>query len=146
MVSKKISGIQTGISGEYFVAAELSRRGYPCSITIKNTKGIDILVSSKNSKRLIGIQVKSNQGNKKDWVLNEKAEEFAEDNLFYVFTSNLDKLNVIPDYYIVPSGIVASYIRKDHREWLLKKGVKGQPHKDNPLRKFRDAKQKYKNR
>ena len=39
---KKVSSILTGVSGEYFAAAELSRRGYVASITLRNTKGIDI--------------------------------------------------------------------------------------------------------
>ena len=34
-----------GIAGEFFVAAELTRRGYVASLTSKNTKAIDILVS-----------------------------------------------------------------------------------------------------
>ena len=34
----KISSILAGVSGEYFVAAELSLRGYLCSVTLKNTK------------------------------------------------------------------------------------------------------------
>ena len=39
---KKVSSILIGVAGEYFVAAELSRRGYVASITLRNTKGIDI--------------------------------------------------------------------------------------------------------
>lgn len=34
----------TGVAGEYFVAAELSRRGFIASITMRNSPGIDILV------------------------------------------------------------------------------------------------------
>ena len=41
----KISGIQVGITGEYLVAAELSRRGYVATLTLRNTRGIDILAS-----------------------------------------------------------------------------------------------------
>ena len=45
----KITPILAGVSGEYFVAAELSRRGYICSITLKNTKGIDVLVCNEDA-------------------------------------------------------------------------------------------------
>ena len=51
----KISSILAGVSGEYFVAAELSRRGYICSVTLKNTKGIDILVCNEDSTKTLGI-------------------------------------------------------------------------------------------
>ena len=33
-----------GSAGEFFVAAELTRRGYVASLTGKNTKAIDILI------------------------------------------------------------------------------------------------------
>jgi hypothetical protein len=45
-MSKKVSSILIGVSGEYFVAAELSRRGYVASITLRNTRGIDIVASN----------------------------------------------------------------------------------------------------
>ena len=38
LIYKKISAIQSGVAGEYFVAAELSRRGYLCSITLKTPR------------------------------------------------------------------------------------------------------------
>src|ERR1019366_1543972 len=102
---KRISGILAGVSGEYFVAAELSRRGYICSVTLKNTKGIDILVTNESATRTIGIQVKTNQNDRRAWVLNNKAEEFYADDLFYVFV-NLVGIGQIPEYYIVPSKTV----------------------------------------
>ena len=40
-MDKKVSSILVGVSGEYFVAAELSRLGYIVSITLRKTKGID---------------------------------------------------------------------------------------------------------
>ena len=39
--------ILSGIAGEYFVAGELSRKGYIASITLRNTAGIDIIASNK---------------------------------------------------------------------------------------------------
>ena len=39
---KKRSGIATGNSGEYFVMAELLRRGYDAQLADKNTKGYDL--------------------------------------------------------------------------------------------------------
>ena len=39
----EIQSSSTGLSGEYFVAAELLRRGYSVGITMGNAKAIDIL-------------------------------------------------------------------------------------------------------
>ena len=132
----------SGIAGEYFVAGELSRLGYIASITLRNTRGIDILVSNATATRQIAVQVKTNQGSKPEWVLNKKAETFYADNLFYVFV-NLKGPEERPDFYIVPSEIVADFIRSDHRKWLETSGKRDQPHKDNPVRKFRDPERQF---
>jgi hypothetical protein len=140
--SKKISHTLAGVSGEYFVAAELSRRGYICSVTLKNTKGIDILVCNEDAKKTLGIQVKTNQINKSELVLSEKNEKLIDPNICYVLV-NLKEGGELPDFYIIPSKVVANYISNDHKNWLSKKGSKGQDRKDNNLRKFRDSEKKY---
>ena len=73
-----------GVAGEYLVAAELSRRGYIASLTLKNTRGIDILAASADASRAVSIQVKTSTGNRNSWLLNSKAETLNTDNFFYV--------------------------------------------------------------
>jgi hypothetical protein len=138
----KISSILAGVSGEYFVAAELSRRGYICSVTLKNTKGIDILVCNEDASKNLGIQVKTNQINKSEWVLNEKCEKLNDKNIFYVFV-NLKSIDFLPEYYIVPSKVVAKYTSTNHKKWLSEKGKKGQQRNDSTMRKFKDIDKDY---
>jgi hypothetical protein len=140
----KISGILAGVAGEYLVAGELSRRGYIASITLRNTRGVDILVSDDEAKKNIAIQVKTNQGKTKWWILDKKAESYFADNLFYVFV-NLNSGDA-PDYFIVPSKVVAKQIRDTHSKWLKTPGKTGKPHKDNPIRQFEDKTCSYLNR
>jgi hypothetical protein len=142
---KKSSKILPGISGEYFVAAELSSCGFIASVTLRNTKGIDILASNQNASRTVAIQVKTNHWESKGgkgWVLNKKAEEYSDDNLFYVFV-NLKGESIRPDFYIVPSKMVASYIKEKHAEFLKTPGKHGQQHKNNLVRKFQDSKDEF---
>jgi len=109
MKSKKLKSdsILTGVAGEYFVAAELTKRGYIASITLRNTRGIDILVSNRDATKSVGIQVKSTRySNTRAWILNKKSENYYTNNLFYVFV-NLKEGNQRPDFFIVPSKIVA---------------------------------------
>jgi hypothetical protein len=141
----KISSILAGVSGEYFVAAELSRRGYICSVTLKNTKGIDILVCNEDSTKTLGIQVKTNQINKREWMLNEKSEKMVDTNIMYVFVNLISQDN-LPEFYIVPSKVVSDYITTEHKKWLSTMGKKGQQHNDSSMRKFKDLKQVYLNR
>jgi hypothetical protein len=138
----KISPILAGVSGEYFVAAELSRRGYICSVTLKNTKGIDILVCNEEATKNLGIQVKTNQINKSEWVLNEKCEKLNDENIFYVFV-NLRSTDFLPEYYIVPSKVVARYTSTNHKKWLSEKGKNGQQRNDSTMRKFKDIEKEY---
>lgn len=70
----KLTTILCGVAGEYFVAAELSRRGYVASLTLRNTRGIDVLASNSDATRAVGIQVKTNQSDRREWILNKKAE------------------------------------------------------------------------
>lgn len=42
-----------GVAGEYFVAAELSLRGYLASVTLRNSRGIDIIASSADASKLV---------------------------------------------------------------------------------------------
>ena len=141
----QISKGLSGVAGEYFVAGELSRRGYIASLTLRNTRGVDVLVSGGNAAHSAGIQVKTNQGSSKGWVLNKKAELLEEDGLFYVFV-NLNGPEGSPSYHVVPSAVVAEYVRTDHREWLSKPGRNGHKHEDNNIRKFWDRNDEWKDR
>lgn len=144
-VKNKISPILAGVSGEYFVAAELSRRGYICSVTLKNTKGIDILVCNEDATKTLGIQVKTNQINKSEWILNEKCETLIDENIFYVFV-NLRNIDELPEFYVVPSMVVAMTTSTNHKKWLKGIGRNGQTRNDSSMRKFRDLHKVYLNR
>jgi hypothetical protein len=140
----KISKGLSGVAGEYFVAGELSRRGYIASITLRHTRGVDILVAGRNAARSAGIQVKTNQGSSKGWLLNKKAEAMEEEGLYYVFV-NLNGSGV-PSYHVVPSAVVAEYVRRAHSEWLASPGREGQKRKDTSMRKFEDRNDEWKDR
>ena len=99
----------TGLAGEYFVGAELSRRGYVASSTLRNTRGIGILASNADATKSVGIQVKTNQKAGKKWILNEKVEKNVATNLFFVFV-RLNGHHDAPKYHIVPRADVVKYV------------------------------------
>ena len=141
----KLSSVLSGVAGEYFVAAELSARGYIASITLRNTKGVDIVCSNSDASKSVAIQVKTNRGANRSWVLNQKGEDYFADNLFYVFV-NLNNSERAPDYFVVPSKIVATHIKESHQTWLNTPGRAGRAHVDTTMRKFLDTEEKYLNR
>jgi hypothetical protein len=137
-----LPSILIGVSGVHFVAAELSRLGYVASVTLRNTRGIDILATNASASCSVGIQVKTNRRKQKKWLLDQKAEGYQSKTLFYVFV-NLKGLGQLPDYHVVPSGVVARFITEDHRAWLTQPNRAGGSHRDNRLRVFRDGKNEY---
>lgn len=124
--------ILTGVAGEYYVAAELSRRGYVASLTSKNTKGIDCLASNQDGSKTVSIQIKAkNKG--RGWILNE-SNEHHNPNLFYVFVSMEE--NMPPEYFIVDSAHVSEAIIADNEAWYLSPGKNGKAHNETTMRKF----------
>ena len=138
---EKIPSILAGVAGEYLVAGEFSRRGWIASLTLRNTRGADILASNSELTRSVGIQVKTTQRSRAVWVLNKKAESLADEHYYYVFV----RLNGLgqPKFHIVPSKVVAEYTRRTHQEWLKQPRRDGQPHRDNPTRNFKDEGDQY---
>lgn len=138
----KVPSLIAGVAGEYFVAAELSRRGHVASITLRNTQGIDILATNSDASRCVTIQCKTSQSTRNTWILNQKSEAFVSATHFYVFVALGGALER-PSYHIVPSSDVAKLTRDSHREWLQRLGRGGRHHVDNPVRSFSDPNDSY---
>ncbi|HAW57985.1 MAG TPA: aspartate ammonia-lyase, partial [Bacteroidales bacterium] len=85
MKKDKLNSILSGCAGEYLVAGELSRRGFIASVTLRNSKGVDILVTNEKATKTAAIQVKTRYSKGTAWVMNEKAESYHAPNLFYAF-------------------------------------------------------------
>jgi len=125
MINNKIAGA----SGEYFVAGELSKKGYIALLTTRNTAGIDIIVTNPTTYKSTNIQVKTTRRNP-HWLLNKKNEKSYGNRLFYVFVNITENYQ---EYYIVPSNVVANRIKKYHKKWLEGKSTRN----DGSMRKFR---------
>jgi len=129
-----------GVAGAHFVAGELSQRGYVATLTARNTKGIDVLVSKLDGSRSVSIQVKTSSAKQRgnytrSWWMGKKDENIFSDYLFYVFV-DIKTSNEKPDYYVVKSKVVAEYVKATHQKYLAKSGREGKPHPDGELRAF----------
>jgi hypothetical protein len=136
-----------GVAGEYFVAAELSRRGCLASITLRNSRGVDILACRSDGTNPIAIQVKTNQRGVAEWILNQKVEagtEATSDEKFFFVLVNLPPDGAPPTYYIISRPELARLSREGHQSWLATPGRGGKPHSpNNSIRKFKDVEGKY---
>jgi hypothetical protein len=132
----KKSGI-VGVSGEFFVAAELSQRGIVATLTLKNTPSIDIIATNLEKGTVANIQVKTMSiGNKNGWRLGPKDEEPSNIMNHYYVLVDLQGLNKMPEYTIIPKKEFASFINKSHRDWLSIPKKDGNPRKDTDIRVF----------
>jgi hypothetical protein len=129
-----ISAGLSGVAGEYFVAAELTRRGYIAALTIKNARGIDILASKPGTKRAVTIQVKAIRGRGKEWLLGIGDEKPLGPNHFYVLVA-LNDLGP-PEYHIVPAAIIAKECKEYHAKWIKQPKRDGGARKNTTMRSF----------
>lgn len=84
----------THLAGEYFVAAELYRRGFSVGMTIGNAKAIDLFANKDN--KTFSIQVKAIRNRKSSgWPM---MKDKVLDDVLYVFVNLNDQQN--PDFYI----------------------------------------------
>lgn len=140
---KRIPRNSVGLAGEFAVLSQLALHGYDAGMTLGYTKNIDILVYDPASKKRYEVEVKTNlktrDGTSKsklfgrfvtDWQMNIKHERISSPNLFYCFVNIISchKANHTFRFFIVPSKVVATYVRQQHALWL----------KDNPAHRDMD--------
>src|SRR6266516_499736 len=135
---------QIGLTGEFYVLAQLVQRGLVASLTLANTKGVDILVSNARLNRLFKIEVKTTDNSPRHeslftdepcycWTMSAKHEHVVDANLFYCFVA-LRGLEQLPKSFIVPSLYVAMYVREQHAYWLR---TRQRPVANTAMRRFR---------
>lgn len=123
------------IAGEFFVAAELTRRGYVATLTAKNTKTIDLLVSDKTAQQQVAVQVKTCDDAKRlKWKMSDSVEKADSSNLFFVLV-NMNS-GAEPTYYVVPSKYIAYRVREDYENWLNTPGKNGHIRQETTMRTF----------
>ena len=98
MESQLLHKSNTGIASELLVAGELARRGYNVTITLGNTKSIDLIIEKDG--KLIPVQVKGIQ-RKKSGNWNVNLIKLKSQLLIYVLVNlNADNLHQ-PEYFIL---------------------------------------------
>ena len=136
---------QIGLTGEYYVLAQLTHRGYIGTLTLGQTKGVDIVVTNAKLNTFYKVEVKTTGiAPKKEklfgdclfykWQMSKKHETQNDPNLIYCFVY-LAGLDQLPKFFIVPSRKVAEYMKKQHKKWLNAPHKK--PVKDTEKRMFR---------
>lgn len=129
-----------GNAGEFFVLAELTRRGWTAAATARNNRAYDILAKRGDSFAAIRVKTKTSTFTLFQW--NAKPDgsiflEMTDEHDFCALVDIPDESDGGPTYYVVPTSIVDQWLREDFQTWLDTPGVRGQQHSpDNKRRLF----------
>ena len=106
MASPVADKTSTHLAGEYFVAAELYKRGYSVAMTLGNAKAIDL--HAEHETHTVNIQVKAIRDKKSvGWPLTKKG---VLDGVIYVFVC-LNAPGESPDYYVCTSAEARALVK-----------------------------------
>ena len=87
--NKKPTKTLIGVAGVHFVVSELSLRGLVALPTIRNTAGIDILVSEPDGSGQANLQVKTRSSEEDYWPTSGPERCLKGPRSFYVFAQYL---------------------------------------------------------
>jgi hypothetical protein len=118
---------QVGRAGEYFVVAELHKRGAFAVTFAGNMPKMDMIACNHDQSRTIHIQVKTKRGGR-SWqssIVGSKHMEPPETSLeatdFWVFV-DLGDLETAPRYWVVPDWWMRNDIYTAHQAYLDRHG------------------------
>ncbi len=135
MSKKEISSNNIGISGEFYIAHILAKNNFKVNVSLGRTEGFDLFVQNPNGTN-ITISVKTTRlKTSKSFVMGKKADTLMDEHLFYAFV-RLNLPDGIPDFWIVPSKVVAPIIKRGHEIWLATPAKSGAAHKETSMRIF----------
>ena len=124
-----------GNASQFFVAAELCRRGYSAVVTLGNTPNVDILCSNGEGTNFAHIQVKTFRPGDRTCSVGMKAEKVFGPSFFWVLAGIPPPTSQEPFvYYIIPASEIAKNVTAAHAVWLDTPGAKGQVHNENKVR------------
>jgi len=119
-----------GNAGEYYVVAELLKRGVVAALAPRNTRAFDILATKGSRMARIRVKTKSEQWNPWQWVVKKDGSIFAElsgENDFTILVNlALDRVRLA--FFIIPTTILNNWLMTDFQEWLDTPGKRGRPH------------------
>ena len=122
-----------GVTGEYFVCAELGKRGILALLTPKNNPLFDVVAVSADASRTVTIQVKTmSERNNQGWKLGMDICARKNNPLLYTLLVNLTGSEI--EYYIYEYDVLSERVEKAYTDYLLKPKKDGGKRKDIDFR------------
>jgi hypothetical protein len=129
-----------GNAGEFFVLAELTRRGWTAALTARNNRAYDILARRADEFAAIRVKTKSSVSTGFQWQAKPNGDIFLDltkEHDFCVLVDIPQDDQDGPTYYVVPTFVIDRWLKDDFDRWVTTPGAKGQQRaRDNPRRIF----------
>ena len=108
------------LAGEFLVAGELARRGYPITITMGNAKSVDIYAGAREYVLKVDAKAGRRKGN---WPI---AKSSINEDVCYIFVylqdKNRIKNNIAPEYFVVSGKEIIS--KNLVETWQTRQGIR----------------------
>ena len=128
-MEKTSSNNLVGIAGEYYVCAELCRRGYLALLTPKNNPLFDVIASTPDGSKTVSIQVKTRSiRNKQGWKLGKDITTKKGNPDLFIVLVNLEE-GGLSEFYVYEYDVLADVVQKNYTVYLE------QPKRDGSKRK-----------
>lgn len=123
-------GTLIGNAGEFFVAAELLKRGVIAALAPRNAHSLDIVAAKGTKTARIRVKTKSEDYTDWQWAIKKNGLIFRDLSQKGDFVILVDLSNDIKDmgFYVCPTATVNKWLVDDHNEWVKKPGRNGRPH------------------
>ncbi len=133
-------GTLVGNAGEYYVMAELLKRGVIAALAPRNSPAFDILATKGDKTVRIRVKTKSEEYNGWHWMAKNDGSHFRDlyNKDDFIVLVNLTEETSRLEFFILPTIIVDKWLKDDFEKWVNTPGAKGQPH--NPNNRFRHLK------
>jgi len=133
MSKKKSVNNLVGTAGEYYVCAELCKRGYLALMTPKNNPLFDVVVSNSDGSKTVSIQVKTRSiHNKQGWKLGKDITEKKNNPNLFVILVNLEE--DYPEFYIYEYDELADIVERNYQKYISTPKRDGSQRQEVPFR------------
>ncbi len=127
---KSGEGTLIGNAGEFYVAAELLKRGIVAALAPRNAPTFDILAAK--SQKTVRVRVKTKSAEYTDWQWTVKRDgtifrDLGSKGDFTVLV-NLTSETKDLTFFVVPTGLINDWLMMEFKEWVRAPGKDGRPH------------------
>lgn len=135
-------GMLIGNAGEYYVVAELLKRGIIATLAPRNAPSFDILAIRENHTVRIRVKTKSQEYSVWQWAVKKDGSIFRDLSKDGDFTILVDLAMKTKDleFYVMPTHQIDTWLKADFEKWTRTPGRNNRPH--NPENKKRNLGQK----